>query len=40
MMFPTGAIGESIERSRHDAQRAETPKQRGFLDFGDVDSVE
>jgi hypothetical protein len=40
MMFPVAAVGEPIERSRHDAQSAETPKQRGFLDFGDADSVE
>src|SRR5262249_840338 len=40
MMFSADAIGEPIERSRHDAQGAETPKQRGFLDFGDADSVE
>ena len=38
MMFPVAAIGEPIERSRHDAQRAKTPKQRGFLDFGDAES--
>src|SRR6516164_3053635 len=40
MMFPADAVGEPIERSRHDAQGAETPKQRGFLEFGDADSVE
>jgi hypothetical protein len=40
MMFPADAKGEPIERSQHDAQRAETPKQRGFLDFSDANSVE
>src|SRR5262249_9529704 len=40
MMFLADAIGEPIDRSRHDAQCAETPKQRGFFDFGDADSVE
>src|SRR5215831_10666658 len=40
MMFLAAAVDEPIERSRHDAQGAETPKQRGFLDFGDADSVE
>src|SRR5262249_41991329 len=40
MMFPADAICEPIERSWHDAQGTETPKQRGFFDFGDADSVE